>query len=291
MAALGALLAFPGSAWAEDAPKPKVHSAQVRDALTAFGRAYRSKEPAERVRAVQALAKLQDKKIAKRLLKCLRPEKDAGVLGTVFTALGAQKASSASTLPKLVKRLTDEVAVERKRIANRDCGLLMHPKTGEVDEHTAAGKARLAAVSRRGEMLATLMETLATLAWPVAKETLELTPLLLDPVDDLVVAVLARMGKTKSWTALPEVLALYQMYPVKALWQTGAVNNALGTPAQAKADWMVRFGHPDKQRARPKVVVAIRTMLKAVTGKDFDTPEALAAYLQTSDVKKRVRGR
>ena len=140
-------------------------------------------------------------------------------------------------------------------------------------------------------MLASLLRTLTTLQWPVAKQPLDLTPLLLDPSNELVVAVLERMGTVKDWSALPQILALYRMYPAKALWQTGEINNALGTPAQAKADWMVRFGHPDKQRARPEVFDAIRAALQAITGMEFSDPEALAAYLDTPEVKKRSAAR
>jgi hypothetical protein len=78
------------------------------------------------------------------------------------------------------------------------------------------------------------------------------------------------------------------MYPDESRWETGAVVDLAGTNATARARWMVRFGHPGKQRARPEVVLAIRDALRRVTGTGFDSPEGLEGYLAQADVQAQV---
>jgi hypothetical protein len=95
----------------------------------------------------------------------------------------------------------------------------------------------------------------------------------MDAVDELVIAVLEGAGRAKCWPLLPEVLALYRCYP---------------TP---KAKWMLLFGHPGKKRARPEMVKALRAALVAVTGRPFEDPEALEAFLGQPASADRVSGK
>ena len=51
------------------------------------------------------------------------------------------------------------------------------------------------------------------------------------------------------------------------------------------------FGHPGKQRGRPKVHAALMAALKAITGADFASPDALGTYLKRKDVQARIKGK
>lgn len=276
-----------------DAPRKAsdARPADVRAALSTFGRAYRTKHSGARAEAVRALGALVDAKVAKRLLKCLRSERDPEVLVAVVETLGAQEPSKATIVPKLVARLEDEIDTERSRMAKGDCGLRIDPRTGDVDVDSAEGQARISTLRARSRMLVTLLSTLEALAWPVAKRPLDLTPLLLDADDALVVSVLERLARVRDWSSLRALLGLYRMYPTEAAWETGAVADGSGTNATAKAKWMEIYGHPDKQRPRPKIVTALRAALQAITDATFDSPDALAAYIERPEVQKRVAAR
>jgi len=112
-----------------------------------------------------------------------------------------------------------------------------------------------------------------------------------DPSDGLVVGVLDVVGAWKAWPTLPDVLALYRCYPDPARRETGAVTDLDGTNASARATWIVLFGHPEKQRARPDVVKGLRRALESVTGTAFADPESLDAYLKRPEVAALVAGK
>ncbi len=262
---------------------------EVRAALSAFKKASRSKLAGERIEAVRALGSTLHPKVAKQLLKFSRKEDDLEVLTVAFEVLRGMKPLAGEIAPDLAKRLGREAAAEAKRAARGDPGIRIDPRTGDADTHSAAGKARLLAGRRRSAMLAALLATVDTLEWKGVRTPPDLVPLLQDPSDDLVEGVLARLRETKDPAALPAVLALYRMYPTGASWETGAVVDLAGTNASAKAKWMVLFGHPDKQRARPRVHAALLSMLKAVTGQAFATPDALASFLASKDGKQLAK--
>lgn len=266
-------------------------AAEVREALRAFGQAVRSKDATQRAEAVRTLGTVRHEKVAARLLKCLRRERDDAVLAATFEALGAQHVAARKVVPALETRLRAEAAAEAARIERGDPGFRVDPRTGEADLYGPEGRARLQATARRAVMLRALLRALVTLGWAPSKDPPDLVPFLQDPCDELVVAVLRHLARQGAWPALPGVLSLFRMYPTAATWETGAIEHAGGTNATAKAEWLVVFGHPQKQRARPKVHAALVAALKELTGEDLASPEALAEYLKRPEIRARIQGR
>jgi len=272
--------------------QPAAPSAEeVRAALGAFGKAVRSKKPDERAAAVRKLGTVRHESVAARLLKLAKRESDAAVLAVTFETLGEQKASAKKVVSSLTKRLKAELDAEAKRIKRGRNNFRLNPRTGEADPSSKEGLAALAATEQRAVMVLAILNALDALGWMPGKKPPDLTPFLQDPHDDLAVVVLQRLGAWKAWHALPQMHFLYRMYPSAELWETGAVNQAGGTPASAKAAWMKLFGHPGKQRGRPKVHAALMAALKAITGEDFASPDALGKYIRRKDVKARIKGK
>lgn len=290
----GASLGAPGLAQAEEPPVSEIApAAEVRAALEAYARASRSKVAQERAEAVRTLARLIHERVTKRLLKTARREKHPAVLAATYDALARQRPFAASIVPKLATRLTAEAEAEGRRMARGTAEIHTDPRTGDPDLHSEAGRARLSVVQQQNEMRVALLAALDALGWEAGKRPPDLGPLLQSASDDLVVAVLAWMARNRIAAALPAVLDLFRMYPTAASWETGAVVDLGGTNASAKAKWMARFGHPDKQRARPDVHRAIHAFLESVTGRAFETPAALAAWLDSAGSRTgaaRARG-
>jgi hypothetical protein len=261
--------------------------ARARDALRVFQRASKAKLPGERIEALRALADVVHETVAKRLLAFTRSEKDPEVLTVAMEALARQTPSAPKILPKLSAMLSGEVDAQARRLAKGDAGMRIDPRSGNADTTSPEGRSRLRATRLRAGMLLALLSTLDALGWEPGPRPPDLTPLLQDPSDALVIAVLDWMGRHKVSSALPAVLDLLRMYPTEASWETGAVIDLGGTNASAKATWMVRFGHPDKQRARPEVYQSLQAMLSAVLGQTFETPEALAEHLARPESKRR----
>ena len=191
----------------------------------------------------------------------------------------------------LTRRLATELEAEAKRIQRGRTNYLIDVRTGDADATSKEGLAALAATEQRAVMMLAILNALDALGWPPGKKAPDLTPFLQDPHDDLAAGVLKRLGAWKAWHALPQMHFLYRMYPASESWETGAVEQAGGTDATAKAAWMRLFGHPGKQRGRPTVHAALMVALKAITGADFVSPDALGAYLKGKDVQARIKGK
>lgn len=265
-----------------------VSKSELRTALKAFRKASRSKRKSERTEAVKALSSIKHEDVAKALVKFFKKEGDDGVRAAVLEALMTMTAPSPSLLGDLAEMLEKEAETERKRIAKGDPGFRIDTRTGRVDDRSPEGLARLMRMEMRGKMLARLVATLAKNDWQPKRTPPDLTPLLQDAHDELVVAVLDRIAAWKDWGALPAMLSLFEMYPTGATWETGAVVDLGGTNASAQAKWMVVFGHPKKQTARPKVHAALVDALRKLTGESFTQPEDLARFLDRKDIDKRV---
>lgn len=265
-----------------------VTKSELRTALKTFRKASRSKRKSERVQAVKTLAAIEHEDVAKALVKFFKKEDDDGVRTAVLEALMTMTAPSPSLLTDLAEMLEKEAETERKRIAKGDPGFRIDTRTGRVDDQSPEGLARLMRMEMRGKMLARLVTTLARNDWQPKRSPPDLTPLLQDAHDELVVAVLERIGAWKDWGALPAVLALFEMYPTAATWETGAVVDLGGTNASAQAKWMVVFGHPKKQTARPTVHAALLEAVKKLTGETVTQPEDLKRFLERKDVDKRI---
>jgi hypothetical protein len=282
------LLTAAGGAYAGD---PLVAGARrAREAIREFGKASRAKEPQGRIEAVRALGTVVHERVADRLLRFLRREDDNRVLTATVRTLAHQAPFAADVVAGLADRLRSEAEAAKRRLRQGDAGFLVDPRTGGADSVSAEARAKLEETRERAGMVVALFATLETLGWTPEKSQPDVTPFLQDPDDELVTATLATLARWKEWSALPAVLELYRMYPTEYQWETGAVVDLGGTNATAKATWMVRFGHPDKQRARPDVARGLRAYLEVVTGRSFDTPAKLAVYISDSDVRRKIEG-
>lgn len=269
-------------------PGPEISTErQARDALRTFSRAWRKKDAAKRILAVEALGAHVHAKVARRLLGIVAREKDLMVTTAAIRALHRQTPFAKRIVPRLADRLIDEAEAMRKRARRGSGGFLTDRRTGDADTQSAEGRAQLRVTRQRGAMLLELLGVLDELGWQPGKRIPDLTPFLQDPNDELVIKTLELLARWKAVFALPAVLELYRMYPSEYRWETGAVVDVGGTDATAKARWMVRFGHPDKQRARPAVWAAIQRMLEAVTHRTFAGPESLALYLVEAPPARR----
>jgi hypothetical protein len=275
--------------WADDVRA--ADAAVVRAALKAFASEAKARDPAARIQAVRTVARIVHADVGPRLVKFARGEDDPEVRAAVFEEVLGHRAFAERVAPGLGEILRKEAELEKERIAKGDAGFRVDPRSGDADLTSEEGRARLEATERRGHMLAALLRAVEALGWDPGKAPPDLAPLLQHPSDAVVLGALSRIQAWEDWSALPAVHELLQMYPTDVSWETGAVVDLAGTNATAKATWMVRFGHPDKQRARPDVHAAIVRTISAISGETITTPERLASWLATDAVKRRVQGR
>lgn len=260
-------------------PAPAVPEAVAKRTVEAMRPDLKAKDPRVRARAVEGLGAVDHPLVARELLGRLRKEADPLALEAVVAALGRQRTSAADVGKKLLEHLAAAAEAERKREAAGSPGFPVDPRTGEPALDTKEGREAVEAMTARSRVALAAIRALEALAVPAGANALAWTPLLQDPNDDLVVATLCGLAAGTCMEALPAILELYRMYPLPNTWETGAVTDLSGTNASAKAKWMVRFGHPDKHKARPKVVQAIGKALTALTGRSFDSPEALQEWM------------
>jgi hypothetical protein len=262
LAAGSAVVPCARTAGADDGGHDVVSDADVRKALEVFGKAVRSREAGERIVAVRDLGVLVHEKVAARLVRLVKTEDDHEVLGVVFESLRRQRPFAEKIVPGLAARLESEAEEAAERLVKGDAGFRIDPRTGDADTSSPEGRRLLQETRQRAVAFVCLIGTLDALGWQPKGRLPDLTAFLQDPHDDLVVAVLGKLQAWKDRSCLAAVLDLYRMYPTESSWETGAVIDLAGTNATAKAKWMVRFGHPEKQRARPEVARAIRRALR-----------------------------
>lgn len=254
----------------------------------------RAKDPAARIRSADALGATDEPLVADELVARLRKERDLGVEEAVIRALGRQRASRVAVEKVIVLRLAAAADEDRKRALASDPGFLVNPKTGNPDLTSPEGRLALETQAARSRVRCAAIGALKALGAEFARPCLDWIPFLQDPNDDLVVATLEAISArgTEGRPALPTLLDLFRMYPVEKGWETGGVVDLSGTNASAKAKWTAIFGHPDKQKARPRVFRALSAAIVAVTGRNFDVPEALEAHMKAAEgppPKKRTK--
>lgn len=304
-AVLVSALAAVSAAFAEDPPVPpaapsapvpeNVADPVAKQALERFEREFGDPNPKLRIDAIVRVGGVLHPTVASALLAVgTKDEEEPRIRAAAFTALGKQVPSAKTAGPKLSKFLAEEVEASRRRKAKGDYGVRTDPKTGKTDTESPEGKAALEAKRLRGQMLAEAVKALDALGHR-DRDTIEiLTDFLSDGNDDLVAHVLSMFGKWKEWTVLPELVDLYEMYPAEdkvnvgsASVDTGAAGS--GDAQAAKRAWTAKYGDPDRRRARPKVVRAMRKAVLDITGETIEDVQALRDLLRRPDVKRKVK--
>lgn len=276
----------PAAAGKDPKPASGVSKEAAKKAVDQFDDAMKSKEELVQIEAVRTLGEVDHEAAADRLIKELRRRESSDLRRALFEAL-ARQAASREEVGAAVERMVMELAAEMAdRFKRGDAGFLIDRKTGEPDVKSPAGKAALADSAARERALAAGFRCLLTLDYHKRLEADTVTAVLHSAEDELVTAALETMASRRLWDALPAVEKLYRMYPRENRWETGAVVDAAGDNASAKATWMKHFGHPKKQTARPEVVKAIRKALHDMTGQDVEDPAALTALLRSGDPSK-----
>lgn len=279
---------------------PEVQNAPdgaATDALRIFDRDFAKESPALRIKAVQTLGKTIHPNVTAVLLQVALEEKHRDLVrAAAFKGLAAQKPSVKAFSAKVSKFLEDAAEENRKRKAKGDYGVVVDPKTNKTDTESEEGKAALKAKRERGQMLAEAMRAFEATGERGKDDVEVLQEFLSDGNDDLVALALTMLGRWKQWNVLPDMLDLYELYPTEDKVNVGSstvdTGAAGGADAQAaKRKWMAKFGDPDRRRARPVLVRALRAALTEITGEKFETPENLREYLKRPDVKRKVRAK
>lgn len=311
-ALLAASLAVAGDASAQDPPKapPADEPAEkpvenVADAvaklnLEKFEKDFQREGPALRIEAVKTLSRTVHPTVAARLLDvaldAAKADGDAKLAAYAFKGLAAQRTSAASLGPKVAKFLSQAAEDNRKRKARGDYGVRVDPKTGKADETSEEGKAALRAKRDRATMIAEAMKVLDSSGHRGKDDVATVAEFLGDGNDDLVVSALGMLARWKDWSVLPDMLDLYELYPSEDKVEVGSTAVDTGTAGSAdqqaaKRAWFAKYGDPDRRRARPPVVRALRQALTDITGETFATPADLREFLRKPDVKRKVKAK
>ena len=102
--------------------------------------------------------------------------------------------------------------------------------------------------------------------------------------DDVAIAWFEYCGLIKEWRALPIILEWFNFYPDGYSWAGGSTRVDTGAAGNkdakaAKAKWHAKYGKRAR-KARPKAHEAMRKTLKDITGKEFDKPKELKAWMK-----------
>jgi hypothetical protein len=298
--ALGALLAPVPAAFAGDPPPPapaeNVADDKAKSAIESFKREFKGEDIDLRLEAVARLRKVVHPDVATLLWDLAFKEKDVNVRAAAFKGLAYQKTSAKTLGPKLARFLSDAAEENRKAKARGHYGFVIDKKTGEPDLESPEGKEALRVKRERGKMMAEAVRALDLLEYRESDSVEALREFLSDGNDDVVALALGMLGRWKEWPVLPDCLELFEMYPNETECNTGSVSVDTGAAGSedaqaAKRKWMAKYGDPDRRRARPKVVKALKKCLLDITGEEFEEPKALREYMRRPDVKRKVKGR
>jgi len=290
LAAAMLLAAAERSVFAAEGPLARASDAQARAALTTFSRAIRSKDPAVRAEAVEALGAVRHKSIAGRLAKVAGSTMEAAVRQRAFKMVGLQVPADRGTVRKLAMLIAAESEVRRKA---RLKAMPDYPtnRFGDSLLGTPKGKVWRAAARAEAAVWVEALRSLERLGPMPSGGGLTVREYLDDADDDLVAFSIGLLGRWRAWTALPALLELLSRYPTEASWSSVGVGVNRGGHAAARTIWHARYGHPDKRRPRPALTRALLVSLHAITGESLSTPAALASLLTRPDVARKIRGR
>lgn len=294
-AALAALAASAGVAWALDEPYPEglvaeppaarpTADADVVAAVAALETAFSSTDVPVREAGARAAAAHDHAKLADVLLRYHGKEKEPVVRFAIVDALGVQSRSAAKVGARLHAALEKVVAGREDQRKRTRPPVPLSP-SGDLAPTAEAMTAFLARRAESREAAHTLRAVRRLGVVPKDRGA-RYAELLLDAVDEVAIETLACFAAWKPDGVLPAVHELYARYPSAHRWEGGVMIDLAGDNATAKAMWEARQGDPNHKRPRPKVVVAVHDALLALTGRDFETPSALAAWMRAAAAPK-----
>jgi hypothetical protein len=296
-AAVLALASFASAEGPADAkPVENVPEEKAKAAIESFRREFAGEDLDFKLEAVTRVARVVHPDVATLLLGLAFNDKDVNVRAMAFKGLANQKTSTATIGPRISRWLLDAAEANRKAKARGDYGVVLDKKTGDVDTQSDEGKAALKAKRERGRMIAEAMKLVDGIGYREKDSVEGMVDFLDDGNDDVVALSLGMLGKWKEWSVLRDLLDLFEIYPEEDRFETGSVSVDTGAAGSADAQaakrkWMSKFGDPDKRRARPKVVKALKQALLDITGEKFEEPKALREYLKRPEVKRKVRAK
>lgn len=252
--------------------------AEATAATEALEAAFRSTDAAVRRAGAEHAAGGDHVATADLLLKYLGKEKDADVRVAVIDALGNQRRSVKKVGARLLGAV-DRIVEARSDQRKRSRPPVPLDANGRIPQ--TADAARLVAARRAESREVAHLVRAACSVGAVPKDLgASWAELLLDANDDVVVEALRAFGAWRPVGVLPAVHELFARYPTPARWEGGVVIDLAGDNASAKATWESRHGDPAGKRPRPRVTAAIHVALPLLAGRDFETPEALRAFLK-----------
>lgn len=277
-----------------DRPAEAVSPEKAKEAIERFRREFETEDIDLKLEALARVSRIDHADVAALLLDLALRTKDVPVRTAAFKGLAHQKASVKAVGPRVSRWLLDAAKENAKARARGDYGVVIDKKTGDVDTKSDEGKAALRVKRERGRMIAEAMRLLDGVPLPVPDPVEGLREFLDDGNDDVVVITLGMLGKWKEWTVLPDIQSLFDIYPHADRYETGSVSVDTGAAGSADASaakrkWMAKFGDPDKRRARPLVVKAIKKALLDITGEAIEDPSALREFRRRPDVKRKER--
>lgn len=249
----------------------------------------KSKDPVRRREALSDLGRRSHPLIADRLLRIATGDEPPDLREAAFRTLALQGGEAARAAPRVAAWLVAEERASRKALARGDFGLPVDRRSGEPILDGEEGRAALEEKRARGRARAAAVDLLR--AWEFRSDACgeALRHFLQDGSDALAVAVLRTLSDWRDPRFLPDILALFRMYPAPNRWETGVVIDISGTDASARAKWMAVYGDPEKRRPRPAVHEAIRSAAERITGEACATPGALEALIASP--KREPAGR
>ncbi|MDA1194634.1 MAG: hypothetical protein O2894_05565 [Planctomycetota bacterium] len=269
-------VAFPGHVMAEDKPaKVESHADDVVEkAKERFEQDYAADDMDKRLRILKWYGLHMHKDVLKDLSKIYLSEKNVELQAAAAEGLGNQ--------------LQDP---------RRASGYLMQGMNKYEDYGTREDPEGQEEVLNENEarVLATTLASLGKLGEKPDKSEWKLIKGLIDHNhDEVAIAMLNWCGTTQEWRALPMILEWFQFYPDGYSWSGGSVTVDTGAAGNkdanaAKAKYKAKYGGR-AAKARPKAHEAMKSALKAITGRDFEKPAELKDWMDENKTLLKKNG-
>ena len=250
----------------ETAEKPQPHADEDVDKATErFEQDFQSEDMDVRLRILKWYGMYMHKDVLKRLKKIWLKEKNVELQAAAAEGLGNQLPHAKLAL----RALLDGIDKYEEYGSRND------PQE-EEDELQNELEARALANAVRG--LGKLDVKLDKKSWKMIRGLID------HPHDQVAIAMLEYCGAAQEWRALDVILPWFEFYPDGYSWSGGSVKVDTGAAGNkdakaAKAKFHAKYGGRAK-KSRPAAHAAMRKALKDITGKEFEKPEDLKAWMK-----------